>query len=167
MHTLVGKIESVYPHIPVTGIFEASICASLPLAGTASWGIVTTGWFWEDHLTAGVKNFLGQSGSDINRKFAGVKSTGLDAGDFHGEVPKEVIQGKLKDATKKLLHTGFVKCVVMGCAGMAGLEDIIRSAAVSKYGETAAKNICVVDGVQAGIGVLEQMVKNKRMFSKG
>ncbi|ROV88953.1 hypothetical protein VMCG_10124 [Cytospora schulzeri] len=171
VHTLVDRIATAEFHrFPVTGIFEASILATLPLLqrednGATGWGIITTGKFWEDHLTAGLKNYLGQSVEHNNSLFLGVHSTGLDAGDFHGdEVSPELIQRRLKEATKRLLHKGPVHCIVMGCAGMAGLEDIIRSTIWDEYPQELAQRVYVIDGVRAGIGALEQMVKNKRMF---
>jgi Asp/Glu/hydantoin racemase len=128
------------------------------------WGIVTTGKFWEEHLSNGVKEFLGQEKGDANLKFAGVQSTGLTAGDFHGGVDPVVIRQKLEQATERLLNSAAVECVVMGCAGMAGLEEIIRSVARRVYGKTAGDKVCIVDGIKAGIGLLEQTVKNRKMF---
>ena len=158
----------------VTGIFEAGVLASLSLVTTPplntvpprKWGIVTTGKWWEAHLTQGVNTFLGVDPKSLNDKFAGVETTGLDAGDFHGGVSPEVIRQKLTEATKRLLSQGAVDCVVMGCAGMAGLEEIIRSAAIEKYGEEQGKQVCIVDGVRAGVGLLEDMVRNRRMFTQ-
>lgn len=170
VHTLVDRIATARNHrFPVTGIFEASILTVLPLLqreddGATGWGIVTTGKFWEEHLTAGLKKYLGQSGEHNNILFHGVHSTGLDAGDFHGEVPPEVIHRRLKEATKRLLHQGRVHCVVMGCAGMAGLEDLVRSTIREEYPPELAERVYIIDGVRAGIGALEQMVKNRRMF---
>lgn len=162
-HSLVTEIQTSLPGLPtVTGIFEASVLASLPLVRPGlGWGIVTTGKFWEAHLTDAVENFLGKD----PRSFLGVQSTGLVAGDFHGDVPPEVIRDKLKAATKRLLASGHPDCILMGCGGMAGLEDVIRTAVREEQGEEAAKHIHVIDGVRAGVGVLEQMVRNKRMFS--
>lgn len=159
-------------NVLVTGIFEASIATALTLlpaypledgASWTTWGIVTTGKFWEAHLTEGAAAYLGQT-SEQSRKFAGVFSTGLDAGDFHGGVSPEVIRAKLKTATKDLLESSDVGCVVMGCAGMAGLEDIIRDAAREQYGQEAGSRVLIVDGVKAGAGLLDQAVKNTRMF---
>lgn len=154
----------------MTGIFEASVAACLPLlvnarGPTGAWGIVTTGQFWEAHLAAAVKDFLGQATREPNANFLGVFSTGLTAGDFHGgRVTPEVIRAKLREATLALLRKGTVECVVMGCAGMAGLEEIIRSAAREEYKPDVAARVHIIDGVRAGVGVLEQMVKHKRMF---
>lgn len=184
-HTLVDKIAAHYPDILVTGIFEASIVATLPLlrrttggggGGDGGWGIVTTGRFWESHLTSAVQEFLGQSQSEYdaasatatttNKWFRGVFTTGLNAGDFHGPgaVPPSTIREKLSDATRRLLRTGGVDCVIMGCAGMAGLEQIIREACMEEYGEEGARRVFIVDAVRAGVGVLEGMVRNQRMF---
>lgn len=172
-HTLVDTIAAQHPDIPVTGIFEASIAATLPLlrrtSGGGGWGIVTTGQFWESHLTSAVKGFLGQSedASSANKWFRGIFTTGLNAGDFHGAgVSPTTIHDKLAHATRQLLRTGGVDCVIMGCAGMAGLEEIIRKACVAEYGEEKARGVFIVDPVRAGVGVLEGMVRNQRMFSR-
>lgn len=127
------------------------------------WGVVTTGKFWEDHLTAGVKSFLGQNKGSPNNKFAGVFSTGLTAGDFH-IVSEEEVTARLQDATRRLFQAGDVKCVVMGCAGMAGLERVIRSTAIDVFGAEASEKLYVVDGVKAGVLQLDQMVRSKQIF---
>ncbi|CAK7565957.1 MAG: Protein dcg1 [Sporothrix epigloea] len=160
----------------VTGIFEASLVTALTLlpaypcdvkTTSKTWGIVTTGKFWEQHLTDGVAAYLGQQkGDPMSLKFAGVYSTGLDAGDFHGGVSPEVIRAKLKAATKDLLCSSNVGCVVMGCAGMAGLEQIIREAAREQYGQETGRQVFIVDGVKAGAGLLDQTVKSARLFQE-
>lgn len=151
MHTLVPKL----PHPCVTGIFEASILTAHALLHpytSEKWGIITTGKFWEAHLEGGVKAYLGEDSS-----FAGVFSTGLTAGDFH-KVSPEVVREKLKDATQRLLDVGDVTVAVMGCAGMAGLEGIIR--------ETVGdRRFYVVDGVKAGVLQLENMKHSRDIFA--
>lgn len=172
-HTLVDTIATEHRDILVTGIFEASITATLPLlrrsnGGGGGWGIVTTGQYWESHLTSAVKEFLGQSedAASANKWFRGVFTTGLNAGDFHGAgISPATIHAKLADATRRLLRTGGVDCVIMGCAGMAGLDEIIRQACMDEYGEEDARGVYIIDPVRAGVGVLEGMVRNRRMFS--
>ncbi|TQN63842.1 hypothetical protein CSHISOI_11579 [Colletotrichum shisoi] len=172
VHTLVEKLSrQFHTSLAVTGIFEASVLtatALLPHSSTASylsskWGVVTTGEFWEEHLSRGVTGYLGQRDQSENVKFGGVTSTGLMAGDFHHVSPAEV-RAKLELATKRLLGSGDVRCVVMGCAGMAGLEDIIRNSAMDVYGETKGRQVFIVDGVKAGILQLEQTVRSRRLF---
>lgn len=180
----------------VIGIFEASILTALsllppltpppaPAPAPASlpsnsygqwqaeqqqqqrWGIVTTGKFWEDHLSEGVRHFLGDSGvgTEPNSRFAGVQSTGLNASDFHNGVSPEVVRRKLKEATRRLLSSDHqTTVIVMGCAGMAGLEEIIREAAAEEVdGVFAYEVLHVVDGVRAGILQIETMIKHQRL----
>lgn len=146
------------------GIFEASILTALSITKeTEKWGIVTTGHFWEKHLSDGVNKFLGQSSAEQNSRFAGVFSSGLTAGDLHSVSPEQVKE-KLRDATIRLLKSGNVSCVAMGCGGMAGLEDIIRGAAEEVNGPEAAKALYIVDGIQAGILQLHQIIQSKQAF---
>ncbi|KAI6784084.1 uncharacterized protein J7T54_004630 [Emericellopsis cladophorae] len=166
VHTLVDSLAGLLPTHAITGIFEASVSTAQLLLRPHSdqkWGIVTTGKFWEEHLTHGVKSFLGQDAASDNQLFAGVFSTGLNASDFH-HVPQEEVTARLKSASKKLLQTGDVRCVVMGCGGMAGLERVIRDTATEVYGKERARRIFVVDGVKAGVLQLEQTVQSKRIF---
>jgi len=173
VHPLVDEISRIGGATKrvVTGIFEASILTALSILPANStgghdnrqWGIVTTGKYWEEHLATGAGNFLGDAHGKGNLKFAGVQSSGLDAGDFHSVDPV-VVKQKLKEAATRLFKSGDVVCVVMGCAGMAGLEEIIRSAAVDCYGEEKGRLVAIVDAVKAGILELELMVKSKRLF---
>ncbi|XXH04060.1 Arp2/3 complex subunit, actin nucleation center [Hypoxylon texense] len=171
-----GKGGGDPPHaavaVAVTGIFEAGVLAALSLLRPEeTWGIVTTGKFWEAHLSAGVLDFLGSGGgggggpADSNTKFAGVESTGLNAGDFHHGVDPEVVRKKLKEATQRLIRRGgLVTCIVMGCAGMAGLEEIIRAAVSELRGdEFAYSQLHVIDGVRAGIMQVDHMIRNQRL----
>ncbi|KAI1362593.1 hydantoin racemase [Xylaria arbuscula] len=166
VHPLVPKLQSLSgSHGAVTGIFEASVLAAISLLGPGQkWGIVTTGKFWEDHLSDGVKVYLGASPRDENAKFAGVQSTGLNAGDFHHGVDPAVVREKLKKATKRLLEAGEVHVIVMGCAGMAGLEAIIREAVNEERGEEFAySTLHVIDGVRAGVMQIDHMIRNQRL----
>ncbi|KAI1101594.1 Asp/Glu/hydantoin racemase [Jackrogersella minutella] len=166
VHPLVEVLQGSpeYARTTATGIFEASVLTALSLLGPRdAWGIVTTGKFWETHLASGVRAFLG---GDAGAKFAGVESTGLNAGDFHRGVDPAVVRRKLSEATKRLLaRKPGVKCVAMGCAGMAGLEEIIRSAACEEKGEKFAYGeLHVIDGVRAGIMQVEQMIRHQRLL---
>lgn len=153
--------------VAAMGIFEASVLAAISLvsplgaAEPACWGIVTTGPFWEDHLTRGVEIFLGSSAH-----FAGVVSTGLDPEEVHSPAGgHESIVSVVKPVVMKLLLRGRVRCVILGCAGMAGLEEIIRSTAREVYGDEG-NNIFVIDAVKAGIMQLEQLIRSRKMFLK-
>jgi Asp/Glu/hydantoin racemase len=193
-HDLVKQLTARYKdRLCVMGIFEASVLTALSLVSPfgdsqhglgTHWGIVTTGAFWEGHLSEALAKYLGVSkpaesntppSEGDNRpgllqkshKFAGVFSTGLNADDFHsGRLSEETIQKRLHEATLRLLFSERVDVVVLGCAGMAGLEDIVRGAAKDAYGDGYADRLCVIDPVRAGIVTLEAMIRTKKMFSR-
>lgn len=164
VHPLVTELAT-RTKAAITGIFEASILTSMaivaPPTSQEAFGIVTTGKFWEKHLDVGV--FLGQRQREKNSRFAGVYSSGLTAADFHS-VSADQVKAKLADATIRLLQSGNVTCVIMGCGGMTGLEGIIRGAAEQVYGQERAQALYVVDGVRAGVLQLYQTVLSKRAF---
>lgn len=155
-------------HYPVVlGILEASITtAPNPIDhDTETWGVVTTGAFWEHHLTLSVRNYLGQ---DIDAKgktgaFAGLFTTGLNAGDFHS-ISADTIQERLRNAARRLLESGSVKYVIIGWAGMTGLKNVIRSKETELHVPESASKLYVVDAVQAGILQTETTVRSKRAF---
>ena len=173
VHTLTSKIKAALPvekHPLVLGIFEASVLMSLNLinqqAGPrpgARFGIVSTGTFWHDHLTAGVEELLHLKADKEGRYgnwFSGVETTGMSAGELHS-LPPEEVRGRMKDAVKRLLEGQECRVVCLGCAGMAGMDDIVKEAAVEVLGAEEAKRLYIVDGIKAGIVLLEGMA---RMF---
>jgi Asp/Glu/hydantoin racemase len=143
---------------PVTGIFEASVATSLQIiAPHEKFGIVSTGKVWEQILTEAVKDFLG-SGKEISSRFAGVETTGLNATELH-DAPPEEVRKKMKEATKRLIRKGDVGSICLGCAGMAGMNEMVREAAIEELGKEKGKNVRVVDGVQAGVASLEGAIR--------
>jgi Asp/Glu/hydantoin racemase len=141
---------------PVTGIFEASVATSLQIIHPEEkFGIVSTGKVWEEILTDAVRDFLGIEGS---KRFAGVETTGLNATELH-DAPPEEVRRKMKEATKRLLRKGEVGAVCLGCAGMSGMDEMVREAAVEELGEDEGKKVRIVDGVKAGVAWLEGAVR--------
>lgn len=59
-------------------------------------------------------------------------------------------EARVRAATRRLLGRGEVRVVVLGCAGMVGMEGWVR-------GEMEGGR--VVDGVKAGVGVLQGLVR--------
>jgi Asp/Glu/hydantoin racemase len=144
---------------PVTGIFEGSVSTSLQIIHPdEKFGIVSTGKVWEKILSEAVVEFLG-TGSEASKRFAGVETTGLNATDLH-DAPPEEVRKRMKDAVKRLLKKGKVGAICLGCAGMAGMDKMVREACVEELGETDGNRIRVVDGVQAGVAWLEGAIRS-------
>ncbi|PVH93682.1 hypothetical protein DM02DRAFT_541073 [Periconia macrospinosa] len=152
-HPLVSRLK-VHAAItssrkPITGIFEASVAYSLQIIHPdESFGIVSTGKVWEKILSDAVVDFLG-TGSAASKRFAGVETTGLNATDLH-DAPKEEVRRRMKDAVKRLLGKGKVGAICLGCAGMAGMDEIVREACVEELREVEGGRVRIMDGVVAG-----------------
>jgi len=111
---------------------------------------------WEEALDRAVKEYLGTT--DISKRFAGAESTGLNATELH-DAPWEEVRRKMKEATKRLVRKGGVGAVCLGCAGMAGMDEIVREACVEELGEEKGEKVRIVDGVKAGVAWLEGAVR--------
>ena len=53
------------------------------------------------------------------------------------------------EASAGLVRDG-AEVVLLGCAGMSGMDE-----AVMRGARTEGKNVCIVDGVRAGVELLE------------
>lgn len=146
-----------------TGIFEASVATALQVIHPQEkFGIVSTGKVWEELLTEAVAALFGTSAvteptKAVSARFAGVETTGLNATELH-DAPPEEVRKKMKDATKRLLRKGDVGAICLGCAGMSGMNEMVREAAVEELGEEGNK-VRIVDGVQAGAAWLEGAIR--------
>ena len=168
-HPLTGILRKEYPDKPSVGIFETSVTMALSVCGQSrtdqgpqgTWGIVTTGKVWETLLTNAVQVMLAlPSDTKAERansgRFAGVQSTGLNASELHDADPADV-RKRLTKATEALLATSKngveLKAVVLGCAGMAELEMVVR--------EVVPKDVKVVDGVKAAFCTVASLILSK------
>ena len=66
----------------------------------------------------------------------------------------------MRDATKRLLQRGDVATICLGCAGMSGMNEIVREAAIEELG-TSGSIINIVDGVQAAVSWLQGALRTK------
>lgn len=143
----------------VTGIFEASVGTALQLIQPhEKFGIVSTGKVWEEILTDAVVALLG-TGEDGGKRFAGVETTGLNATDLH-DAPAEEVERRMKEAAKRLVRKGHVGAICLGCAGMSGMDTMVREACCEELGEAEGRRVRIVDGVQAGVAWLEGVVRS-------
>lgn len=129
--------------------------------GKKRFGIVSTGLAWKGVLEGAVAGLVGGGGGGgPGGWFKGVECCGVDAGGLHaggeggggGDV-----EGRVKGAVGRLVDgpkgggDGEVGVVVLGCAGMVGMEGWVRS--------VVGEGVRVVDGVKAGVGMLQGLVR--------
>lgn len=122
--------------IPVMGIFHASIQAAAML--DRKFGIVTTAKAWQPILTSSVLVAGAQNAS------AGVISTGLGVLELESK-PRDEVLTRIQESTSLLIDRG-AKCIILGCAGMAPLEKLLK--------DILPSDIKIIDGVRCGIHFL-------------
>jgi len=176
-HPLVGMIQrdinSRHPQVGkqkfVTGIFEASVDASLASLSRAAKGedddvllfaIVTTGKIWEVALSSAITRL--EDGKRKEEVFAGVETTGLTAVELH-DLPEELVRSRLSEAASRLVSRESnskrkVRAICLGCAGMVGFESAVQEGVYRVLGNEVGKDVEIVDGIVAGVeGLLRQL----------
>lgn len=128
---------------PVMGIFQASIFWALSLGGR--FGIVTTNQRWDYILTKSVHDLIGS-----NPSFARVICTGYSAAELHSDANRNGVQRAMAEAAQKLVQEDHCDVIILGCAGMTGLEQTVREAVGTK--------VTIVDAVIAGVHMLASMI---------
>ncbi|HEY0581143.1 MAG TPA: aspartate/glutamate racemase family protein [Chloroflexota bacterium] len=118
--------------LPTLGIMEASVLYALPLGSKFS--IVTTSPRWQPLLEEGVA-LLG-----LESRCASVRSSGLAVLDLD-RLPRAEVCARLAAEAKAAVEDDGAEVVVLGCAGMAGLQESVAAAAT----------VPVVDPVWAGV----------------
>lgn len=157
-HPLVRALKS-HTQKPVLGIFEASVSTAISLLGNNErFGIVSTGKVWQRILGRSLRDeVLGTHKADD--VFAGTETLGLDAGDLHGDRGEEEVKKKVQAAVGRFFDEEVdvswkLGVVVLGCAGMAGMEEWVKEEVKRRERE-----VRVVDGVKAGVGILQGLVR--------
>ena len=132
---------------PAMGIMEASILYALPLGGR--FAIVTTSPRWKPLLEEGVK-LLG-----VEARCASVRSSGLAVLDLERLPPDEVRARLAVEARAAVIDDG-AEVILLGCAGMAGLQESV----------SAAAGVPVVDSVWAGVTLVAALARAGARTSK-
>lgn len=161
---------------PVVGIFEASVAAALtvldyPSEPGGSFGIITTGQFYEAQLAQGVYGLMQEQGrmgtcsQDGQSKLAGVTSTGISPERLKTE-STERIRRRVEMATRRLLkEREDVKVICMGGVILIGMGDWVRAACVAELGAVRGGQIIIIDQLKAGVGSLINSVKSRSPIS--
>ncbi len=124
--------------VPVVDITEAAVHAAMPLG--RRYGVVTT----LDRAAALIEDSLLTAG--LLAHCAGVAGTGLGVLELE-EDPERTAAAFIASA-QRLIDRG-AEVICLGCAGMAGLEESVRSALA----------VPVVDGVAAAVTQVEALIR--------
>lgn len=119
-HPLVPMLRELTA-LPVVGIMEAGILFASQVAGNV--GVVTTDKRWEPLLEHEIEGELG-----LKRQCsAGVISSGLSVLQLE-TLPKDEVYAALSAAARKIVRERDADAILLGCAGMVGLDKVIQEA---------------------------------------
>ncbi|KAF7306714.1 hypothetical protein MIND_00463100 [Mycena indigotica] len=127
---------------PVIGILEAAITHAL-FSGQR-FGILSTGTGFRYDRHDEVRRFFGGA----TAKLAGIIMSGLGVVEIREGDP-DIVNRKLRDTSKQLALLGS-DVIILGCAAMAGKEQIVIDGAK----EAGNSGLRVVDGNKAGVELL-------------
>ncbi|KAJ7071256.1 Asp/Glu/hydantoin racemase [Mycena amicta] len=148
-HPLIAMLRE-HTAKPVIGILEAAITQAL-LCGKR-FGILSTGVGFRYDRHDEVRRFFGGA----TAKLAGIAMSGLGVVELREGDPDH-IEKRLKETSKELVMLGS-DVIVLGCAAMAGKEEVIMRG-VNEAGLGAVR---VVDGNKAGIELVGALVRLAR-----
>jgi allantoin racemase len=115
-------------------------------------GIITTSHRWEHLIERDVAS-VGLSSLNL----AGCVGSGMLTSELHDLPPDQVRATLGRVARERLVKERRADVIVLGCAGMAGLEDAIRE---------ACEGVTVLDPVKCGLQVVIGLVNMKAKTSK-
>lgn len=142
-HPLVNCLREEFD-IPTCGIFEAGLYSARLLGGR--FGVVTTVYRSSIRHGDAIRS-LGLDGY-----CAGLLSTNLKVGELHSK-PREEVLKMMKNVALKLVEEKGADVIVLGCAGMADMQEAVTRA-------VQPKGVQVIDGVVAGINILTGLVRS-------
>lgn len=166
MDALKGHEHAGLAGKPVIGIFEASVTAALSLITKDElFGIVSTGAVWDVLLSNAVTNFLGLPAGAPSTRFAGVGTTRFNATDLHA-ADQATLKSRILEATHHLFwptegltHPVSIGAICLGCAGMSGMEAMVREGCIGAIGAGPGRQVKIIDGVLAGTAWLDSTLR--------
>jgi dihydropyrimidinase len=148
-HPLIAVLKEEFAQ-PVLGIMEASMYAARTLGG--SMGILCT----SDRSAAAHSHTVSEYG--FSDYFTGCEAAKLGVLELDSE-PRAEVHAVITQKINHLVHEKGADCVLLGCAGMAGMRAICE-AAVEGSGAR------VLDGVALGVQLLVGLVREGLKTSK-
>jgi allantoin racemase len=133
--------------LPTMGIMEGAVLYALPLGGRFS--IVTTSPRWQPLIEDGLK-LLG-----IEGRCASVRSSGLAVLDLD-RLPHDNVCDRLAAEAESAVAEDGAEVIILGCAGMAGLQATVASAA----------GVPVIDAVHATVLLVAALARGGARTSK-
>lgn len=137
--------------IPTVGIMEAGILFGSQVGGKV--GVVTTDKRWEPLLEHEIQGDLGLG----HQCGAGVMSTGMTVLELE-ELPKEKVHQGLAVTAVKMVKEREADVILLGCAGMVGLDKIVQ--------EAVGQDVTILDPVVCAVEMALSLARMKARTAK-
>jgi len=105
-------------------------------------------------IDRGVLNYLGGTST----RYAGCVATNLGVLELREEKSKGKVESVIRGKVNQLGEKG-VGAIILGCAGMAGMEPFIRECLVQSIGKGLANQVAIIDGAKAGVHLLTGLTR--------
>lgn len=144
-------IHSLAKHTkkPILGIMQATLLYALLSASISHLLIITSVNVWEELLDTAILRFLGSPSLETT-KFLPTKALDVNVLNLAEESSFKQILLRVKHIFEEDYKTTKIDCVLLGCAGMAGLDSRLSE----HY-----PNIQFVDSVKVGVEILSSLVR--------
>lgn len=148
-HPLIHSLAQ-HTKIPILGIMQATLLYSLANAKFRSLFVLTSVNSWELLLDSAIISFVGNKAEFPSGKFLPTKA--LDVSVTRLSDPEEYakIYNRVNHILTKEYAGSKVDCILLGCAGMAGLDEKLLS---------SFPGIVFVDSVKIGVEFLNAMTR--------
>ncbi|KAF8636234.1 hypothetical protein AX17_003719 [Amanita inopinata Kibby_2008] len=103
-------------------------------------------------------------GTSASSRFAGFVPTSLGVTELR-EGDQEKVRREMKEASRRCVRRMGADVIILGCAGMAGMESLVREAVEEEEvggGGGGRGKVRVVDGAKAGVEILTGLVRLTR-----
>ncbi|CAO1634476.1 unnamed protein product [Sympodiomycopsis kandeliae] len=151
-HPLVPMLRHQWPTVPVMHILDTSINHAMS-CGANTFGIITTGKAMIPDIDAGVRSYLG----GVSDRYRGCIATGLGVLELGDLSMKDHVERVIKEESGRLAVTNGAEAIILGCAGMAGMESLVKQGVIDAGG--SADKVWVIDGAKAGVQILNGIAR--------
>lgn len=134
---------------PILGIMQATLLYSLLNPRVKKLFILTSFNEWEGLLDKGVEDFVGTSGFPIG-KFERTKALDISVLSLSDPEEYKKIHKRVEDILQREYARKDINCVLLGCAGMAGLDEKLTN---------SFPGVLFIDSVKIGVELLAGLVR--------
>ncbi|CAF4833680.1 unnamed protein product, partial [Rotaria sp. Silwood1] len=117
-HPLVEMLRE-HTNKPVVGIMEASLVHATFLGHR--FGILTTNKEWEPLLSKSIHHLA------LDHRCGGIKATNISPASLEC-AGQDIVNAAISEAVRELVEKNGCDVIVLGCAGMSGLESTVQQA---------------------------------------